>query len=181
MVTSYSNYHIEVRNVKFIADDGRTCAKTAMVTFHNEEGEEVDSELFGAVDISDTIVRDIIDLEPYDFPVEIKTLDMSGMRLLGKLYIDWRHNKCHDSILNQVGNTLRQKAEQFRILKENFSGTGKYEDEDEAYIMFKRYEAKSWLNEQKEKGGIAKIASHIPNSFQWLVFDKIGLYATCLL
>jgi hypothetical protein len=130
------------------------------------------------LDISDTIVRDIIDLEPYDFPVKIRTLDMSGMRLLGKLYIDWRHNKCNAAIQNQDGTTLRQKAEQFRILKENFSGTGKYEDEDEAYIMFKRFEAKSWLTEQHEKGGIAKIVSHIPNSFQWLVFDKIGLYAT---
>jgi hypothetical protein len=130
------------------------------------------------LDISDTIVRDIIDLEPYDFPVEIRTLDMSGMRLLGKLYIDWRHNKCKAAVLNQEGTNLRQKADQFRILKENFSGTGKYEDEDEAYIMFKRYEAKSWLTEQQEKGGIAKIVSHIPNSFQWLVFDKIGLYAT---
>ena len=130
------------------------------------------------LDISDTIVRDIIDIEPYDFPVEIKTLDMSGMRLLGKLYIDWGHNKCNAAIQNQEGTTLRQKAEQFRILKENFSSTGKYEDEDEAYIMFKRFEAKSWLTEQQEKGGIAKIASHIPNVFQWLVFDKIGLYAT---
>ncbi len=130
------------------------------------------------LDISDTIVRDIIDLEPYDFPVEIKSLDMSGMRLIGKLYIDWKHNKCRESILSQEGTTLRQKAEQFRILKENFSGTGKYEDEDEAYIMFKRFEAKSWLTEQQEKGGIAKIVCHIPNGFQWLVFDKIGLYAT---
>lgn len=130
------------------------------------------------LDISDTIVRDIIDLEPYDFPVEIKTLDMSGMRLLGKLYIDWRLNKCKNCILSQEGTNLRQKSEQFRILKENFSSTGKYEDEDEAYIMFKRYEAKSWLTEQQEKGGIAKYVSHIPNGFQWLVFDKIGLYAT---
>jgi len=140
----------------------------------------IDLRLAGAdlLDISDTIVRDIIDIEPYDFPVDIKTLDMSGMRLLGKLYIDWRHNKCNTAIQNQQGTTLRQKAEQFRILKENFSGTGKYEDEDEAYIMFKRFEAKSWLTEQHEKGGIAKIASHIPNAFQWLVFDKIGLYAT---
>lgn len=130
------------------------------------------------LDISDTVVRDIIDIEPYDFPVEIKTLDMSGMRLLGKLYIDWRHNKCNEAIQNQEGTNLRQKAEQYRILKENFSSTGKYEDEDEAYIMFKRFEAKSWLTEQQEKGGIAKILSHIPNGFQWLVFDKIGLYAT---
>lgn len=140
----------------------------------------VDLRLAGAqlLDISDTIVRDIIDIEPYDFPVEIKTLDMSGMRLLGKLYIDWRHNKCREVIKSQNVTTLRQKAEQFRILKENFSDTGKYEDEDEAYVMFKRYEAKSWLTEQREKGGFTALVSHIPNGFQWLVFDKIGLYAT---
>jgi hypothetical protein len=77
-----------------------------------------------------------------------------------------------------VGTTLRQKADQFRILKENFSGTGKYEDEDRAYVMFKRYEAMSWLTEQKERGGIPKLISYIPNGFKWLVFDKIGLYAT---
>jgi len=130
------------------------------------------------LDISDTIIRDIVDLEPYDFPVEINALDMSGMRLLGKLYIDWRLNKCKEIIINQEVTSLRQKAEQFRILKENFSGTGKYEDEDEAYIMFKRYEAKSWLTEQEEKGGITRIVSYVPHGFQWLVFDKIGLYAT---
>jgi hypothetical protein len=130
------------------------------------------------LDISDTIVRDIVDLEPYDFPVDISTIDMSGMRLVGKLYIDWSHNKCNQTITNQEGTTLRQKADQFRILKENFNGTGKYEDEDEAYVMFKRYEAKSWLTEQQEKGGIRKIASYVPHGFQWLVFDKIGLYAT---
>jgi hypothetical protein len=130
------------------------------------------------LDISDTIVRDIVDMEPYDFPVDIKTLDMSGMRLIGKFYIDWRHNKCKKTIINQEGTNLRQKAEQFRILKENFNGTGKYEDEDEAYIMFKRFEAESWLTEQKEKGGIAKIASYVPHGFKWLVLDKIGLYAT---
>jgi hypothetical protein len=130
------------------------------------------------LDISDTIVRDIIDLEPYDFPVMIKTLDMSGMRLIGKLFINWRDNKCKDIIINQEGTTLRQKAEQFRILKENFNGTGKYEDEDKAYIMFKRYESMSWLTEQKEKGGLIRVLSHIPNGFKWVVFDKIGLYAT---
>jgi len=130
------------------------------------------------LDISDTIVRDIIDIEPYDFPIEIKTLDMSGMRLLGKLYIDWKQNKCKEIVINQESTTLRQKAEQFRILKENFRNTGKYEDEDEAYIMFKRYEANSRLTEQIEKGGVAKIFSYVPYGFQWLLFDKIGLYAT---
>ncbi len=129
-------------------------------------------------DISDTIVRDIVDLEPYDFPVNINTLDMSGMRLIGKLYIDWRLNKCMKSIIGQEGTTLRQKSEQFRILKENFNSTGKYDDEDKAYIMFKRYESLSLLTERKEKGRIARFAGYIPYGFQWLVLDKIGLYAT---
>jgi hypothetical protein len=130
------------------------------------------------LDISDTIVRDIIDLEPYDFPVRIKTLDMAGMRLPGKIYISWKENKCRESISSQDWTTYKQKAEQFRILKENFNGTGKYNDEDDAYVMFKRFEAKSWLTVQKEKGGIMGKLSYIPHWFQWLVFDKIGLYAT---
>ncbi len=62
------------------------------------------------LDISDTIVRDIIDLEPYDFPVVINTMDMSGMRLIGKLYLDWRHNNCNDSILNQEGTYFKTKS-----------------------------------------------------------------------
>ncbi len=130
------------------------------------------------LDLSDTIVRDIVDIEPYDFVVDIKIIDMSGMRLLGKLFIDWRENKCQQTIIMQRLTTLRQKAEQFRILKENFNSTGKYEDEDRAYVMFKRYEAESWLTEQKERGGIIRALSYVPHAFQWLVYDKIGLYAT---
>ena len=130
------------------------------------------------LDISDTIVRDIVDLEPYGFPVDIKIIDISGMRLIGKLYIDWKGNKCKNIIVRQDNTTLKQKAEQFRILKENFSSTGKYADEDEAYVMFRRFEARSWLTEQKEKGGIVKILSYIPHGFKWLVFDAMGLYAT---
>jgi hypothetical protein len=130
------------------------------------------------LDISDTIVRDIVDLEPYDFPVDIKILDMSGMRLIGKLYIDWEQNKCKKIIADQEGTTLQQKAEQFRILKENFNSTGKYSDEDDAYVLFKRCEAKSWLTKQQERGGIKKILAYIPHAFKWLVFDAMGLYAT---
>lgn len=80
--------------------------------------------------------------------------------------------------MKQEGTTLRQKAEQFRILKENFSSTGNYSDEDEAYVMFKRFESRSWLTEQKEKGGLTKILSYIPHGFKWLIFDAMGLYAT---
>ncbi|MCU0455971.1 MAG: potassium channel family protein [Bacteroidales bacterium] len=130
------------------------------------------------LDISDTVVRDIVDLEPFDFPVRIEYLDISGMRLIGKLYLDWERNNVSRIIADQEGSTLKQKAEQFRILKENFSETGKYSDEDKAYVMFKRYEAKSWITGQKEKGGFTGFVSYLPYWFQWLVFDAMGLYAT---
>lgn len=132
----------------------------------------------GLLDISDTIVRDIVDLEPYDFPVDIRILDMSGMRLPGKLYLSWKQNNCKQIITSQENTSLKQKAEQFRLLKENFNGTGKYEDEDEAYVMFKRFESRKWLEEQKARGGLSGLSARIGYGFQWLVFDRIGLYAT---
>jgi hypothetical protein len=130
------------------------------------------------LNISDTIVRDIIDLEPYDFRINIDVLDMSGMRLIGQLYLDWKLNNCMKIIQNQEDTTIRQKAEQYRILKENFSGTGKYDDEDEAYVMFKRLEAVSDMKEAIAVNKWARIWAWPAYAFKWVVFDKIGLYAT---
>jgi hypothetical protein len=130
------------------------------------------------LDISDTIVRDIVDFEPYDFKINVDVLDMSGMRMIGKLYIDWHLNNCKDIILNQSETSIRQKAEQFRILKQNFSGTGKYEDEDEAYVMFKRLEARADMQEEIAANKLARLWAWPAFGFKWLVFDKIGLYAT---
>jgi hypothetical protein len=140
----------------------------------------VDLRLAGAelLDISDTIIRDIVDLEPYDFKIDIKVLDMSGMRIIGKLYIDWKLNYCKKIIIAQADTSIRQKAEQFRILKTNFSSTGKYDDEDEAYVMFKRFEADADLKEAIEENKWARIWAYPAFAFKWLVFDKIGLYAT---
>ena len=42
------------------------------------------------------------------------------MRLLGKFYLDWKVNSAI-LIYNQPRTTMDEKAEQFRILKENFS------------------------------------------------------------
>jgi hypothetical protein len=52
MVTGYTNYRTEIKNVKFIADDGRTCPRTAIVTLVGPHGEEIGSELFGAIEMS---------------------------------------------------------------------------------------------------------------------------------
>lgn len=131
------------------------------------------------LDLSDTIARDIIDMEPYDFDVNIQVLDMSGMRLLGRIYIDWRLNRCHQMIQEQMETTsLRQKAEQYRILKENFNATGKYEDEDKAYIEFKRHEARADLQDRSRNKPWSKLYLLPGHWFKHLIFDLVGQYAT---
>jgi hypothetical protein len=80
----------------------------------------------GHADLSDTLAWDIIDLKPYDFNLDIGTINFSGMRLIGRIFIDWTQNKVKRLIYNQSDTGNRQKAEQFRVLKENFRVTGQY-------------------------------------------------------
>jgi len=129
------------------------------------------------LDLSDTVVRDIVDMQPYDQDVKIQVCNIFGMRLLGRLYLNWEENGVSGMITRQESG-YRMKAEQFRILKENFSVTGQYADEDKAYVCFKRYEALADLQDQKKKGFFAALNGRIQYAFKWLVFDKIGLYAT---
>jgi hypothetical protein len=130
------------------------------------------------VDLSDTIVRDIIDLKPYDFKVDIKTINFVGMRLIGRIYLSWNNNRVKELIENQEDTSERIKGEQFRTLKQNFNATGQYNDEDKAYIMFKRYESKAELHEAIENRKISALWEYPAYGFKWLVLDKVGLYAT---
>jgi len=130
------------------------------------------------VDLSNTIVRDILDLKPADEAVTIKIFNISGMRILGRIFIDWRANNVHNLIYGQKETSLFQKAEQFRILKENFRNNGQYDDEDFAYLEFKRCESKAQLEDTKKKGGLHSIGGHLNYYFQRYVFDYVGRYAT---
>lgn len=76
------------------------------------------------IDLSDTPARDIIDLKPYDSRPLAETNNFSGMRLLGRIFMDWKQNGVKRLIHDLKDTGDRQKAEQFRILKENFSVTG---------------------------------------------------------
>lgn len=131
----------------------------------------------GLVDLSDTIVRDIIDLKPYKLDVDVDILNIAGMRLLGTIYIDWKANGVEQLIRKQIDTSLAEKADQFLTLKESFNKSGQYNDEDDAYVWFMRYEA---LNEYKksQKDKISKIPNALIYGFKKLVFDYMGLYAT---
>ncbi len=75
------------------------------------------------------------------------------MRNLGRIIIHWKDNNVLNLISSQNRTTLRQKSEQFNILKENFEISGQYNDEDKSYIQFKRYELSADYREALKSGG----------------------------
>lgn len=149
------------------------------------------------LDLSNTLVRDIVDLKQYDYMVDIRVLNIAHMRLIGTLDIDWNDNRVKQMILeqipyhkelqeqgakkNSIGKYIPDNhviAEQFRILKENFNKTGRYEDEDKSYVMFKRFEQKSILDKCENMSFMNCIGTRLSNTFKTIVFDKMGQYAT---
>lgn len=130
------------------------------------------------LDLSNTIVRDIIDLKTYDYSVDIKTLDMAHMRLIGIIDIDWKANGVWELISSQENTDNWTKAEQFRTLKENFNKCGRYADEDKAYVEFKRFEQKAILEENTANNKLKLIYEYPYYCLKVLIFDKMGLYAT---
>lgn len=130
------------------------------------------------LDLSNTIVRDILDVKPESEKVIIKEMNLVGMRILGRIFIDWRANDVYDLIYNQQKTSLFQKAEQFRILKENFRNNGQYDDEDESYVEFKRCEAKAKFKEAPVTKNKNKAATFVNYYFQKYVFDFVGRYGT---
>ena len=130
------------------------------------------------VDLSNTIVRDILDVKPESEKVVILKMKFVDMRILGRIFIDWRSNDVKELIYNQVKTSLFQKSEQFRILKENFHINGQYEDEDAAYLEFKRCESKASLANALQENKRNAIWAYPTYYFQKYVFDFIGRYAT---
>jgi hypothetical protein len=129
--------------------------------------------------LQDSVVRDILDFIPYDHDVEVKSLNIYGLRLIGQIFIDWHSNKVFEIIQNQKDMSYAQKAYQYRVLKENFHNTGEYIAEDKAYVAFKRNESKAQLNNVKEKGNpISKFVGYTLYYFKNILLDKAGLYAT---
>lgn len=130
------------------------------------------------LDFSYSIFKDILDFEPGEDPVELETLKIEGIKNMGKIFISWESNNVHQLITSQQQSNLFSKAEQFNILKDSFNSNGKYSSEDKAYVAFKRYEMKAKLEKNKKKGFLAAVRANFIYGFQWLVFDKAGLFAT---
>ena len=130
------------------------------------------------IDLSNSIIRDIIDLKPGLAPVNVNRLYIQNIRIVGKIFISWKENKVLKLITNQSETSNKEKANQFRILKEDFRNSGDYNDEDKAYVQFKRYELKHLSEERLKRSKWNKIWNYPLVGFQKVIFDYMGLYAT---
>jgi uncharacterized protein YjbI with pentapeptide repeats len=130
------------------------------------------------IDLSDTIVRDIIDIRPFDFDIQIDRINFAGMRLIGRIFIDWRENQVKKLIMAQTNTSRRLKSEQFRTLKQNFNTTGQYSDEDKSYVEFKRLESRAILEESLRRNKWSAIWMYPVYLFKLVIFDLMGQYAT---
>jgi hypothetical protein len=129
------------------------------------------------IDLSDTVVRGLIDMLPTS-PMELDRLYLTRMRNLGQLFLDWELNDVETLIEGQSDTDHGEKAGQYRILKEDFTSIGHYDAEDRAYVRFKRHERKAEFEKAMKEGGGSRLRGMVSSAFQWLVFDKMGKYAT---
>ena len=130
------------------------------------------------IDISDSNARDIVDFRPHDKPQEVGVLNITGLKLLGRFYLDWDQNDLKSLIYGQRETSFRDKAEQFRILKENFNSLGQYEDEDSAYVEYRRCEQRYKLQCQLQRKSIWRFTAYPRYAGKVILYDLMGLYAT---
>lgn len=107
----------------------------------------------------------------------LQKLLLKEVRNLGKIIIDWNKNNVQTLVESQ-DTTLQEKADQFNVLKDNFSKNGQYRDEDWAYVYFKRYEhqsnRKKYLEQYKSFAPFVRLLY----ACRKLIFDHMGLFAT---
>ncbi len=126
--------------------------------------------------IINSVVHDVIDMV-FKNETDFEELDFSGIRLIGRIFIDWENPDVKKLIYKQ-DNPLTVKAEQFRMLKENFRNNGQYNEEDYAYVEFKRLEAKIKLQRKIHKHPKLKLWYKFVYWMNNLIMDKLGVYAT---
>lgn len=118
-----------------------------------------------------------------EIPVSINTLNILNTDVLSHIKLDWKKNKVKKMIkLQKKQTSYYEKAKQLRILKENFRNLGQYDDEDNAYVEFKRYEIMSKLKGENIEDKFKRYISIFWNGLWFLpkklLLDWIGGFGT---
>lgn len=120
----------------------------------------------------------------------IEALRLSGTKNLGHIYIDWIDSDVKDAIYATKNVDELDLAYQFRLLKENFRNIGQYDDEDFAYIEFKRCERRARYSKESIECETKKmnlkglqrllyiIRKKMYGALSYFIFDLVGRYGT---
>lgn len=130
------------------------------------------------VDFSNSIIRDVVDMDAGFYAVKIKSIVFKGTRLLGRFIMDWKKNHVRSMIMSQNEATIQEKADQFNLLKENFRTNGQYNDEDKSYVNFKRLELNAEIARIPKYGWFKGTWTSVAATLQKIVYDGMGLYGT---
>ncbi|WP_176461621.1 potassium channel family protein [Anaeromicrobium sediminis] len=119
-------------------------------------------------------LKDITNKQTMNFRFEnnkpLKWFKFKNLINYGRIEIDLKQSN-FKNLINKQNSTYKEKADQFLILKENFNNLGQYDDEDEAYVEFKRCERRSRYTTFTRK----------LNPLYWvevMLFDWVGAYGT---
>jgi uncharacterized protein YjbI with pentapeptide repeats len=181
-IAEYNNIELNLEKAIFnncnLSFYGGIFKKLSLKGCHLDDYVDMRVRKCNEIDISDTVIRDIIDFKPFEFDIDLNVLNISAVRLLGTIYIDWENNNVNKLISNQSNTSLLEKAEQFRVLKENFNSIGQYKDEDKSYVCFMRYEQKAEYVEIFKNNKLRFLYKLPVYIFKKVIFDYVGLYAT---
>ncbi|MEO9531660.1 MAG: potassium channel family protein [Crocinitomicaceae bacterium] len=177
------NFGLGEANFDHIDFGSRTISfESAMATTISISNSDIHSTLdlrvkkANLINLSESYLHSITDL---NFLKEdaLQQLNIIGARNLGKIIINWKKNNVKKLILSQ-GASAEDTAEQFNIIKDNFTKNGQYSDEDWAYVYYKRYELESNRLKAHERHKKFKPFVAVVFFLRSLVFDKMGLFAT---
>lgn len=135
-----------------------------------------------------TIIHGTCNMDDIDYSA-LSSLSFYKTRLIGHIYVHWKEH-IGTALLNgiiirfvngeiiQESMSLTQQADQFVVLKENFNNLGQYDDEDVAYVEFKRLEAKSKYENRKSSNLLSGVVGYILYYFNRMIQDLVGGYGT---
>jgi len=107
--------------------------------------------------------------------MKIDTIKFSGMRLIGRIFIDWENNHIKRLIMSQEDTSWRIKAEQFRTLKQNFNTAGNIMMRIKHMLSLKGWNQKPFLKEGIRRKKISAVWKYPSYVFKLIVFDMMGI------
>jgi uncharacterized protein YjbI with pentapeptide repeats len=103
--------------------------------------------------------------------LEVEKLSLKNTKNLGQIFLKWTEDKVAERL---EADSYQKMSDQVVMLKENFHTIGRYDDEDKAYVMYKRYQ---WLvtRDELRKGKSYLIPFHF---LKKIAYDWISEYGT---